>query len=296
LITNDPTTKKNRSRGREIIQLLFDHGPLSFGALSRMINPKMRPKKLKETLLRLRRKGFLATRYFGEIKVFYFVSQQHANRIQLSKLLKCRPTQLIQPVSSRRDWIHSEACEYWIFILKRLFSDAKFVREREFVDHELARRLLLITKDEFELRPDFLMIFERGADSEPVSVAVEVERTRKSNRRLIEKLRKYAKRSLVDGLIYACDSDRLAETIRLLYQNKVQERALRIGHYGNNFFLLSDAINPHDDHVKNIFNVKKERVSLPEWINYFKSKGRNFRRDHEFPLQGESAPAPLSNY
>lgn len=181
---NDICPQKNRPRGREIVQLLLEHGPLSFGALNRMIEPRMRKKKLKETLLRLRRKGFVATRYVGEIKVFYFISQQQANRIQLSKRLNCRPAELFQPPLSHRDWIHSEACEFWIFIFKRLFQDAEIIREREFSDHEFAKSILLIKNDDFELRPDFLLIFKKGADSEPVSIAVEVERTRKSNRRL----------------------------------------------------------------------------------------------------------------
>jgi hypothetical protein len=280
-----------RARGKDILNLLLKHGPLSFSALDRMLVPKMKKKRLKEAILRMKRKGYITSRLVGDNKTFYQFSQQPEKRSVTANYLGCHPKDLVQLLSSRRNWLHSEGCEFWIFHLAILFPHAKIIRETDFVDNLLAQRIMLIDKNELELRPDFLLVFPKTDEEQLVAIAVEVERSRKSNRRLIAKLNKYANKTLVDGLLYICETDGLVETIRLLYKNKVLDRAHRIKHYANNFFLFSDAINTHCDPTTLVYNSNQEPVSLLNWISYLKSTKRNFRRDNEFALVGSSTLA-----
>lgn len=283
-----------RHRGKDILSLLLKHGPLSFSAMSQMLIPQMKKKSIKKSLQKLRSKGFIASRVVGDTKTFYQISQGRENRIKTAKFLNCNPDLLLQPHFRHQNWIHTECCEYWISHLSRLFPHAEVIRDSNFSNNVVAQRVMLISKNDFELRPDFLLFFPKTEQTESVSIAVEIERSRKSNRRLVAKLTKYANKSFIDGLIYVCDSEGLRETIRLLYKNKIVEKAHRIKHYTDNFFLFSDVINTHQDPLSKIFNSEKKPTSIPLWISYLKTTKRNFRRDQSFPMMGSPTPSILS--
>jgi hypothetical protein len=107
----------------------------------------------------------------------------------------------------------------------------------------------------------------------------------------VAKLKKYADKTFVDGLIYVCDSDRLSETIRLIYRNKIVANSLRVRQYGENFFLFSDSISAYDEPLKNVYNSNKKLTSVDNWIDYLRNTKRNFRRDSEISLLGPTTPA-----
>ncbi len=280
------TKNRIKPRGKDILSLLLNHGPLSFSAITKMLIPQMKKKKLKKCLLKLKRQGYISTRLVGDTKTFYQLSQRQSNRIKTAKFLNCLPSNLVQPTFRHQYWIHTECCEFWIFHLSQAFPEAEIIREVDFYDSSVAQRIMLIDKKDFELRPDFLLIFPKTDNTERVSVAVEIERIRKSNRRLIDKLNKYTNKTIIDGLIYICESENLSETIRLLYKNKIVDKSYRVKHYSENFFLFSDAINTHDNPLERLYNSEQNPVNIVPWINYLKSTKRNFRRDHNFPYGG----------
>jgi hypothetical protein len=113
-------------------------------------------------------------------------------------------------------------------------------------------------------------------------IAFEIERTRKSDKRVLNKLKKYATATKIDGLVYICDSARLAETVRRLYEQTLSKNRLRIGHYSDFFFLFSNAIVPEVEPLKNIFNARGERIDLFDWVVRLLLHERSFRRPHHF--------------
>jgi hypothetical protein len=276
-------------RGKDIIALLLEHGPLSYSALSRMLMPPMKRKRLKESLLCLKRKGFINANLIADTKTFYRFSQKLKNRERLGQYLNRPESDFFQPTFRSRDFVHSESVEYWIFILKRIFPDAEFVREAYFGKHDVAVKTLLISSDERELRPDFLIVFKKEDSTERAVIAVEVEKTRKSDLRIINKLSKYANESFLDGVIYICDDDRLHETIRLLFVKKVLEKSHRIKQYGKNFILFSDATKPFDQSKLSLVNSVNDKADVDMWIRKLRNKKPNFRRDEEFEMPGPLA-------
>lgn len=279
-------------RNKDVLTVLRSHGSLSFSAIEKILFPPMKKKSLRKTIHLLKKRKAIASRTSNGGKVFYQISQNLTGRTAAAKILKCEPSQLFQPVLSDREWIHTELTEYWIALLQRQFPEAAVIRERDFYDNEVAQRVMLIKKDEFELKPDFLLLFRKSDTLERVSIAVEIERSRKSGRRLAAKVKKYADKTFLDGLIYACDSDRISETIRLIYRNKILDRAHRIKHYADNFILLSDAINTHIEPLSQLYNSNEKPVSIVDWVNYLRVTKRNFRRDSEFKQMDTGTPSP----
>lgn len=286
------TLNRYRYRSKDILSLFKKHGPLSFSALHKILEPPMKKSSLRKSLQLLKKKGAVSTRMSNGGKVFYEISQKVKGREVAAKILDCQPNELFQAICHDRDWVHTELTEYWIALFQNQFPEAIAIRESDFYTNDVAQKIMLIKKDEFELRPDFLLLFPKTAESERVSVAVEIERSRKSTRRLAAKVKKYADQTFVDGLIYVCDSNRISETIRLIYRNKILDRAHRIKHYADHFLLFSSAINTYVHPMEHIFDSAERRISVDKWMEYLRSTKRNSRRDSEFRNVDSGSPSP----
>lgn len=254
-----------------------------------MIEPKMRKKKLRRSLDRLLDKGLLERRKSG--RTYYFISQAPFARIACSDLLGGHPDDFLQPLLKRSDWHHQELCEYWMFILKNLCPQAEFVRDREILSHDLASRIMMADREGYDLFPDLLLIFSNETQDRTVSIAVEVERTRKSNKRLMRKLKMYSTQTHIDGLLYICDSGRLADTIRLLYEKGLQAGYHRGRHYSDFYFLFSDAIETAYDPLERIFSARGQRVKLDDWMRLLLDAKWTLRRNEMFTGGGDRTPS-----
>jgi hypothetical protein len=270
---------RHRNRGKEILGLLRRHGPLSADVLLRMTTPPMKKKKLLRSLSILHGRGLTESRRIGSAQTFYSISQALSSRDQVAVVLECQADDLLQPLLRRQDWIHNQWSEFWIHLLSHHFPEAEVVREQVIMKHEMAKRVLLASDTECDLLPDFLLIFPKDNLKRSVAVAFEIERTRKSNARIVRKLRKYANKTQVDGLVYICDSGRLSETIRGLYLESQASQAFRIKHYAENFFIFSDAINTNESPLERIFDATGKPISMVEWCMKLRSTKPTLRRN-----------------
>ncbi len=282
-------SRPSRFRGPDVLRILKDHGQLSISTLGNMIEPRMREKKLRRALERLLHNGIVERRKSD--RTYYFISQAPVARTACSKILGGHPDDFLQPLLKRSDWHHQELCEYWAFILKGVFPQANIVRDREILSHELATDIMMADRDGYDLFPDLLLIFTRESFESAVSVAVEIERTRKSNKRLTRKLKTYATQTHIDALLYICDSGRLADTIRMLYE-KLQHAGYNRGkHYSEFYFLFSDAIDTAINPLDRIFSAHGRRVKLDEWIRPLLDTKWTLRRNEMFAGGGDRTPS-----
>lgn len=271
--------KQYRPRGREILEILKSHGPLSATVIRKMTQPMISGKGFTKAMSILRREGFVEHRSNDQGQYFYQIEQSKKQRRAIAEILCCQAEDLLQPLIFRSEWLHHQSCEYWIYLLKRIFSDARIIREAEFPTSEEAKRVLLISDQDFDVAPDFILVIPSEKSARATYVAFEVERTRKSEKRLIQKLSKYANRSTIDGLIYVCETDRLSEALRLTYEKNICSKSHRIKHYGENFFLFSDAIEPSIFPFSRLFNAQRKAISIVHWCNYLCSTKHTLRRN-----------------
>lgn len=123
-----------------------------------------------------------------------------------------------------------------------------------------------VTKN-FELRPDILVHFPKSSNRKPITVGVEIEKTKKIRRRLFHKLRKLVKTTQLSGVIYLCASDTIADAVASTFR-EVKPNAIRIRHYDSLFLLFGEITPPVKDTLPKLFNVEMEKVSIEDWLRF----------------------------
>lgn len=274
-------TLKQPKRGKEILWLIKESGPLTIDLIFRMITPSMSKKNIRKSLQVLRDKNLIEVVQSTTQITFYMVAQGPASRAKSAQILKCQPDEIKQPLLRKQDLFHNQWCEYWIMNMKRQFSNADIVREGEINSDHMAMNILGLRNQDFDLRPDFLLMIPKTQTTEAVNLAFEIERTRKSEQRLIRKFKKYMGETSLDGLIYICDTGRLSETIRLLYQNKLLDRSQRLKRFGENFFVFSDSLDGGGPMLSRLFNACGKPTTFEKWCRYLTSTNWTKRRDEE---------------
>lgn len=269
-------------RSKDILSIVAGHGPLTIDLLSRLMEPAMSKRNIRKTLALLRKKGLIDAAATNPHSVYYFTSQSMIARTETAAALGASEENFERPLLRKQDWMHNQWCEYWISLLAKAYPEARFVRELSARTDVHVRRILALGHEAEDLVPDFLMIFHGSQPNNSTCIAFEIERTRKSNRRIIQKLSKYITSTTVDGLIYICDSGRLSETVRLLYQAQLDKRAHRIAHYSDHFFIFSDSMDGGGTSFPRMFNSHAQSVSLEKWIRIIRETKWTKRRDSDF--------------
>jgi hypothetical protein len=266
----------------QVLTLLKEHGPVSIELLHQMTEPPAEKKNLRQSLGLLKKKGLIESVSFNPQTTFYHLAQSYPSRNETAGILGLEAKELVQPLLRKQDWIHNQWTEYWIHSIRRLFPEGEFVRENTIGSHEISNRVLQLQTRDFDLMPDFLLIFPKTETSEATYIAFEIERTRKSDQRIVRKFKKYLNGTKIDGLIYICDSGRLSETIRLLYQTKLVAQAHRVKHYGDHFFLFSDSLDGGGPKLNRLLNANGNPIQLKNWCKLLRSTKWTQRRDLAF--------------
>jgi hypothetical protein len=273
--------KNNKRRGKEVLKYVTDHTLVSKQVIKPVLKPKMSNAGLKKTMGLLVKKGILDTRK-AHGKTFYEIGQDIETRTKAARLLGCHPDDLKKPKIRTQDLLHHEICEFWIWTIRHHFHEAIIIRDYEMDNSEVAKDILLNLGDSQEVYPDFLVIFPRTDLYARNAIAFEIERTRKSDDRILRKLKKYAVGTCIDGLVYICDSARLSETIRQLWEKSQHDSWRRIGHYSDFFFLFSDVTVPEDEPLEYIYNVKGNALDFRNWVVRLLGSKHTLRRNHLF--------------
>lgn len=275
-------TVRKRQVANEVLTLLRDHSPLTLEMLQRMTSPPIQKKNLRQAIGILKRKGIVEMVVSDQKTFYYQLNNSSAVRNEVALRLKDDDTKSARPLLSRRNWIHNQWCEFWALIIKKAFPEVEIIREHEIESHGVAKSILQQAGKPLDLMPDLLLIFPKTPTHEKVSIAFEIERTRKSDARIQQKLKTYIYESYVDGLIYVCDSGRLSETIRTLYQKKTIEKAHKKRGYTENFFLFSDSMSAGPSPLASFYNANGQPTSLINWCHKMRATKQQFRRDAQF--------------
>lgn len=272
-------------RGGQILRILKSYGPLSLKGISEIIAPAMKERRLQDSLKRLVAKGFVTKRFeklFGRAGIFYQLSQDERYFEEIAKLLQCQPSDLKQPQFRYRELIHSQECALWSFRMSKIFPEAIIVREYDFNKHKYISTVLLSIQTDTALRPDIILMFRGNEETGVVVVAAEIERNPKSKKRLEHKLKKLVSRTLLDGVIYICDSKQIERNLRTIYQSRILEHALRIKQYGENFLLFTDGRGTSIGDGPILYNTQLKPVLFRDWIHNFKTTAVRTRRNVQF--------------
>lgn len=261
-------------RAKEILTLLKDHGPLTAKNISLMVEPPMRNKKIYEALLRLKNRGLVnvrSERIIARGCSIYQLQQDLRARENTSKIIGVHPESLQQPYFRYREILHNDNCAVVAHNLKKQYPDAVLVRDFEFERSDIAKKIMLSEENDRDVKPDILLIFYNSNKKNITSIAFEIEKSRKDNRRLNAKLKKYASQSRVDGVVYICDENRIKEALLDSFINKVSPRAVRVKHYINYFLMFAENKNIQISPNDNLYDLNRKTVSLEKWISFLQN-------------------------
>lgn len=281
------------TRTAQILKLLSEHGPLSVRGIESILIPKIHRRRLRMALQRLGDRGIIKKRYdriFGGTGVYYQITRNRKADDVLRSMSLMAPEEFLHLDVRHAELIHSERSAVWAEALKRLLPGAIIFRDHQFQADETAAQVMLSGHNDFELRPDLLVALPTTGTKHRVTIAVEIERTQKSEARLVRKFRKYCTRTLLDGVIYLCEDDFTTEKLSRIYRANVMKKALRTQHYGNHFLLLSTAApNVCGGDVK-LLNAALDPVSMRGWIQKLVDQPLRLRRDHLFRERASGGP------
>lgn len=272
----------NRKRGRELLELIRKHGPISIEMLCRMTSPKMEKRSLRKALPLLRRKGLIELIHADPHTAYYQLSPAPPALKRVAQILERSSMTYERQILRRQDRFHNQWCEYWAYSIERLFPDIEIIRDRDVEKSEYAKHVLQISKNEAEVYPDLLFRLPQSEGFEEIAIAFEIERTRKSKDRLLRKLKRFSDETLIDGLVYVCEGSSISDLIHDLYFDGARSKSERVRHYGSNFFLFTDRLDAGGPNLRRLFNANAEEVSFQSWFNVLRSTHSTLRRDTMF--------------
>jgi hypothetical protein len=242
---------------------------------------------------RLLERGLVVRRFEAlpkNMSYFYQISAREENRKKISQLIGVDESKLRDLRVRDQELFHSQDCARWAERLKEAFPEARVLRDYHLHTNAHAMEILLMDHDDFELKPDILLMFPKTPETPETNVAFEIERCRKSPKRIERKLRKFAMATRIDGLIYACNDEGIQESVQKVWLARDRQEELRVGHY-HEHFLMFTRNTPYIDIGSNfMFSAYKNPAWLGSWIQALRLSPRDCRRKENFKnLYGDSA-------
>lgn len=278
------------SRRIQILRILYEHGPLPIRTLLKLIQPPMTERRLQDSIKRLFKNNLVIQKFDTLPRNsghYYQISQRLPARISIGKLLGLEPTKLLQPHFRGQELTHLETCAIWADRLRLLFPNARVVQDFRFNEDSGIQRVLMSDSADLELKPDLFIQFSEKEGSGRLSVGIEIERTRKTKKRLLNKLRKLSSKTLLDGVIYLCDKDSIRDNLEQIYSSQVRHRAIRTQHYGANFFLFGSTSLPEDTDYPKLINADGQLVNMKDWVQFLGHQSPRLRRDSQLLAAAE---------
>jgi hypothetical protein len=274
------STKRPNVRGAELMRLLVKHEALSFGGLQTLMAPTITEKRLRDVLARLIKRRLVRRRLFnlfGGSAVFFEIAEPIRSDLHIASV----HSSLL---------IHNESCSLSVERLGRGFPSARFVREHAIPRDEVLRTVMKFKKGTYDTLPDVLMILPSETGPEPIYIAVEIERSVKSVKRLVRKFSKFALRTKLDGVIYLSEDEGVLTTLAARYQKDIAPSGLRVKHYRDHFFLTASCPTKQVFELENLRNSVNAPVSLKDWMRLLATTPMLKRRENAFLDSGGVRP------
>lgn len=271
---------KPHDRSKAILRLLTAHQALSFSALKHLMKPEPTGKQLQEALSILKRKKVVERMHFGYFASasYYRIAEPYNSNLGVGQI-------------HWSNLIHNDACALTTESLRVKFPDAQFISESRVAKCEQLRSVLGFSEGMRDALPDVLMILpSRKPSRRSTHIALEIERTVKSGKRIKHKLKHYGARTRLDGVAYLAPDPGVLSVISSHYQMLVANQANRISHYKHHFLLTALHPTTRELEIREVKNSIAEAVSIEHWIQRLRSTEMFERRDSTFFGTGGRVP------
>jgi len=257
------------SRTIQTLRLLNEHGALSSQTIRQLVLPECTKQYAKWMLGKLKRNGLVRTRndrIFGRSGIFYELRSEDVSRATVANLIGESLSNVRLNNGVNRELLHADEQALWIQVLRRQYPLAQVYPELSFFRIEAIQNLLPSLSRSDAIEPDIVMLPKGAYSAAPFSIAIEIERTLKSKKRIKEKLLKYAQGSKFDGVLYICSNSGIEESIRKIFLNSHARQAVRIQNYSDHFLAFGKLIGPSSEITLYTAGVASKSFALSDWI------------------------------
>ena len=261
--------------GRLILEALAEYGPLSFVNLRIFTGVSSHDRNFRRTIATLIRKKFITRmqeNFLHSYAVFYQINQSEENLKTLAPLMNRDPRLLKQKYVRMKELLHEQALAKLQHHLAHRFPEATLARDWQGFKgvHD---EVFLVKKAE-NPKPDLLLRVPMKnfevQKNEFARIAIEYERTRKTIKRLQDKLDVYSGMTYLDGMIWLVDDDALATLIKMIYSYQLKH-SLRIDHYFSAFILIGRSGKNIEETLSSLHTIDGKRVKLEDWLHWLSS-------------------------
>ena len=205
--------------------------------------------------------------------VFYQINQSKENLESLSLLMNRDCNFLKQKYVRMKELLHEQACARLHFYLNHKFPHASISRDWQ--------KYKGIYSEVFcdglgeRPRPDLLMRvplktpFERNENAH-ARIAIEYEKSRKTIKRIQEKLDCYVYEAYLDGMIWLVDDDSLGDLIKTIYDYQ-RKNSSRVSHYFEEYALIGRSGKNIEESLSNLHMINGKKVELEDWVHWLQS-------------------------
>lgn len=293
----NPSHSTAYSRRIQIIKLLYENGPLTAAAIQNLIQPEMQRRRVNDALTRLTESGLISKRFNGMplhgSGQFYQLSGKVKFQSELADLACVGRSVFQAPLIRNQELYHSLSCAYVAESLRRIFPEAEIVRDFRLREHPIAEDILLMDPKSLDTPlPDIMLCLYDSEGKEEVFVAVEVELSRKSHRRIRDKLQNYALGTKIDGMIWLCGEEVAMASIMRIWRSMKEDPARHARGYRDFFALFLEGHKPLFPEER-MATAKGWACRLNDWIHILRTNAPANRTDALFQTTG-LPPAQIS--
>jgi hypothetical protein len=227
---------KPYSRAPKILKLLYEHGPMPVSVIGSLLVPPIEPRRTRDAMWSLRVSGLVIARYAAKPDsqpAYYQLSAREIHRKYIAAAIGIEESKLRDLRVRDQEIFHSIDCARWAEHLKRKFPGASVLRENRLHADPNAKDVLNIEFKDFEVKPDIIVQIPMTDETPPLRIAFEIERSRKSPKRIERKLRNFAQATWCDGIIYATNDTGIQELVRKVWVSQNLHRGTSIDGYPN---------------------------------------------------------------
>ena len=280
--------KNNMSVGRTgllVLQILKDYGTLHVTAIARLMNYAHTQEALRHSLKSLERHGLIIRRtwtYGHNGLHFYQLSQSVRAFSEIARILGCNANELCQKGLRFSHYFHESDVALAAYAIGRSYPEALVFQDWKLNSQPELHRLLSDSIRRLKALPDLMVKFPAvNSNLCDTWIGVEVERSRKTNARIKEKLSLLANKSGLDGVIYLTTQECIMKQLQLIYLGLRPNQSPRIKHYGEGF--LAYATLPTNSFAFHNLSVLVNECPLlaGEWISNLRETHILDRRNFE---------------
>lgn len=276
---------KKASKQKQVLEVIQKYGPISTSTLYKILGEQTSKRYLRHVARKLQADQLLVNATLnikGQPSPYYYLSRKNKSKQEIARILGIRVGEVGSSTARYSNLAHEDMLAQIQFEIESQFPDVILIRDWQLTKScvpplVFSRRLME------EFCPDIIVGLPvtysnaKGLRKSHRWVAVELERHRKKHSRVKTKLRDYAERTGLDGVLYMLPERSLEKQYQAYFKEKATLKALQMKGYKNCFFATTHLPKEGFSVFSHHLNFSNGRTSIYNWFDFLKNTDKRNR-------------------